>query len=265
MIKKIRLFTSNTEYSNTILEELSKKLEKYGYIIAEEDYDLAIAIGGDGTFLKMVKGCNFSDKVLYIGINTGTLGFAGEIYPSDIDMFLNNLQINAYKIENISIQETKVHANKSTSHFYSLNEIVIRDKNLNTTHLDIEINNDLLEHFVGDGILISTSFGSTAYNLSFYGSIVYSDLHTLQITPIAPLNSKSYRTLQNSVIVPEERLIKVIPVNRTNDLIVTVDGENNIYDNVWMIETSVKKRKIKCLRMQAYDYTKKIYEKFAKD
>lgn len=265
MIKKIKLFTSNTEYSNIILEELYKKLEKYGYIISEDDYDLAIAIGGDGTFLKMVKECNFSSDIYYLGINTGTLGFAGEIYPSDIDTFLDNLQINAYKIENVSIQETKVHANNSTSHFYSLNEIVIRDKNLNTAHLDIKINDDLLEHFVGDGVLISTSFGSTAYNLSFKGSIVYSDLHTLQITPIAPLNSKSYRTLQNSVIVPEERMIVIVPINRTNSLIVTVDGENNIYDDVHMIETSVKKRKIKCLRMREYDYTKKVYEKFAKD
>lgn len=265
MIKKIKLFTSNTDYSNVILEELCKKLEKYGYIISDDDYDLAIAIGGDGTFLKMVKECNFSSNVYYLGINTGTLGFTGEIYPSDIDMFLDNLKINAYKTENISIQETKVHANNSTSHFYSLNEIVIRDKNLNTAHLDIKINSDLLERFVGDGVLISTSLGSTAYNLSFKGSIVYSDLHTLQITPIAPLNSKSYRTLQNSVIIPEKRIIKNIPAIITKDLIVTIDGENNIYDNVQMIETSVKKRKIKCLRMKEYDYTKKVYEKFAKD
>ena len=114
MIKKIKLFTSNTDYSNAILEELCKKLEKYGYIISEDGYDLAIAIGGDGTFLKMVKECNFSSNVYYLGINTGTLGFTGEIYPSDIDMFLDNLKINAYKTENISIQETKVHANNST-------------------------------------------------------------------------------------------------------------------------------------------------------
>ena len=263
-IKRIILFANNTEYSNAILEELHKKLKDNDYIITEKDFDLAIAIGGDGTFLKMIKECNFCSNIYYIGVNTGTLGFAQEIYPKDIDTFITSLKNESYKTENISVQETKVFTKKETAHFYSLNEIVIREKDLNTLYVDININNDLLETFAGDGILISTSFGSTAYNLSFKGSIVYSSLHTLQVTPIAPLNSRSYRTLQNSVIVPEERIITVIPTTRTSDLIVTVDGENNIYGQVQMIETSVKKRKIKCLRMQEYDYTKKVYEKFAK-
>lgn len=264
-ILKVKLFANDTEYSNMILEELNRKLGENGYIITDNDYDLAIAIGGDGTFLKMVKECNFSDEVLYIGVNTGTLCFAGEVYPSDIDMFIDRLNNNNYKIESISVQETKVFTKDSSSHFYSLNEIVIREKDLNTICIDIKINDELLETFVGDGVLISTSFGSSAYNLSFKGCIVYNDLHTLQITPIAPLNSKSYRTLLNSIIIPEHRIISIYPKNRTKNVIITVDGENNIYDNIYKVETSANKRKIKCMRMREYDYTKKIREKFTKD
>jgi len=263
-MKKVKIFSNNNEYSQIVLESLKEKLTQCGYAINDFEYDYAIAIGGDGAFLRMVKESNFSDKLYYLGINTGTLGFAQELYPKDIDIFFKNLEMGTYGVEKLSVQETMVHTNKSKSLFYSLNEIVIRDANLNTVHLDININNNLLETFVGDGILISTSFGSTAYNLSFKGSIVYSELHTLQITPIAPLNNKKYHTLDNSIIIPERRNITVIPKERTNKIIISIDGENKIYDEVTKIDTSIKKKKIKCLRMNEYDYTKKIYEKFVK-
>ena len=124
------------------------------------------------------------------------------------------------------------------------------------------INDVLLENFVGDGLLISTSCGSTAYNLSFGGSVVYNDLHTLQITPIAPLNSKAYKSLINSIIVPENKLIKIIPTKIVKDLHLVVDGENIIFENVKSIQTKTANKKIKILRLSVYDYTKVINEKF---
>ena len=86
-----------------------------------------------------------------------------------------------------------------------INEIVVRDKNLKVVKLDINIDNDLLENFMGDGVLISTSSGSTAHNLSYGGSIVYPTFSSLQITPMGPINSKAYKSLVNSVIVPDKK------------------------------------------------------------
>lgn len=263
-IKRIRLFPNDMEKSIKVARELEEKLQKYGYIISEDNFDLAIAIGGDGSFLKMVKACEFSDSINYIGVNTGTLGFAQEIYPERIDSFLENLYEEKYKINEIGIQETKVYTNNEIVHYNSLNEIAIREANLNTAHLDIVIDDELLENYAGDGILVSTSFGSTAYNLSFGGSIVYNELHTLQITPIAPLNNRNYRNLINSIIVPEDRKVLIIPKERSRELLLTVDGENNRYDNISHIETSVNKKRIKCMKMRDYDYTRKINEKFVR-
>lgn len=262
-INKIGLFPNNNEKSQETYELLKKNLESNNYIVTDKDFELAISIGGDGAFLRMIKTCTFSEEIYYLGINTGTLGFATEIYPDNIQDFIEGLNKNEYKIEQIGVEETKIYSEDEVSHFYSLNEIVIRDHKLNTTHLTVNIDANKLEDFVGDGLLISTSFGSTAYNLSFGGCIVYNDLHTLQITPIAPLNSKCYRSLLNSVIIPEDRMVEIIPKNKT--LIITIDGENKIYTNVNKIEIAVKKKKIKGLRMYEYDYTKKINEKFLKD
>ena len=261
-VKRIRLFYNDNDKSIKIALSLNNKLLEYGYeVVYTDNFDLGIAIGGDGSFLRMVKNCQFRNDVYYIGVNTGTLGFAQEIYPNDIDLFLDNLSSNNYKIDNVGIQSNIVETRKSRSEFYSLNEILIRDKNLNTSFLDVFINEKLLENFVGDGVLVSTSFGSTAYNLSYGGSIVYNDLHTMQITPVAPLSNKSYQVLRNSVIIPEDRIINIRPNYRIKDLLLTNDGDNQVYDDVLNIDISVKK-KIKFLRMNDYDYTKKINEKF---
>ena len=261
-IKKFIIFSNNTKLSIELKDKVKEKLEKANFIESKKSFDLAIAIGGDGCFLRMVKETKFNSRVLYVGINTGTLGFAQEVKVDDIDNFINNLIIENYKIDNIGIQETKIITSVNTFYFNSLNEIVIRDKNLNTLTLDVMIDSVKLEKFVGDGMLVATSFGSTAYNLSFGGSIVYNTFHTLQLTPIAPLNNMSYRNLLNSVIIPEEKKIFIIPKNK--DLLIQVDGDNNIYDNVSLIETYIHKKRIKCYRDKNYDFSKKINEKFLK-
>lgn len=266
LINKIKLFPNDNDKSKEIEQELKTRLELANFEIVDSKYDLAVAIGGDGSFLRMVKSNVFDSETYYVGVNAGTLGFLQEIAIEDIDVFIERLNNNDFSIQTIGIQETKITTEEGTlSRFFSLNEIVIRDKNLKTAKLNVEIDNEFLEKYIGDGILISTSIGSTAYNLSFGGSIVYDDLHTLQITPIAPLNTKSYRDVLNSIIIPENRAITIKPVDGTDNLLISVDGENNFYNNVKEITTIVRNKKIKVIRMNNFSYAKKIHEKFLTD
>ena len=265
IVNKIKLFTNNNEKSMKIAKKVIKQLKNSNFEIVDDNYDLGIAIGGDGSFLRMVKNNHFNSDIYYIGINAGTLGFLQEVRPEDSLNFVEKLNINDFKIDEIGIQQTSVSTTESTSNFYSLNEIVIREKDLNTADLTIKIDDVELEKFVGDGILIATSVGSTAYNLSFGGSIVYNTLHTLQITPIAPLNSKAYRDLLNSIIIPETKVISLIPSKERSNLLISVDGENNVYDGVICIKTLVDGKRIKCLRMANYDFSRIVNEKFLKD
>lgn len=259
-INNIGLFANNNEKAISILKSVKEAIKKYDFNLVDQDYDLAIAIGGDGSFLRTVKTNDFNSDIYYVGINAGTLGFLQEIKPEEIDDFFDKLNHNEFKVDSLGIQETKVISQTGENHLYSLNEIVVRDKDLNTVKLKIKIDDTLLEKYVGDGILVSTSVGSTAYNLSYGGSIVYNTFHTLQITPMAPLNSKSYRDLMNSVIIPDTMKVKIIPENK--DIMITVDGENYIYKDITSIETSVEKKRIKCLRLNDYNFIKIVNEKF---
>lgn len=262
-IKHFRLFSNDNERSKVVEEKVRDKLVKNNFIEDKNNYDLAIAIGGDGSFLRMVKQTNFNSDVLYVGINAGTLGFAQEVSIDDIDDFIEELKNESYKVDSIGVQKTKVITEKSDSNFYSLNEIVIRKEDLNTILLDVYIEDSILESFVGDGLLIATSFGSTAYNLSHGGSIVYNTFHTLQITPIAPLNNKSYRNLLNSVILPENKKVTLVP-RKGKDILITIDGENKVYKDALEVQTFVNDKRIKCLKRKDYNFSKKINEKFLK-
>ena len=252
-IKRIRIFSNNNKKSLGIKDILISKLEEKGFIIDEFNYDLGIAVGGDGSFLRMIKESNFNSNIFYIGVNAGTLGFAQEVDVRDIDKFISDLKNNNLIYEELGVLENSVYTKDSVSRFYSLNEIVVREKNLNTVKLKIEIDNHLLEKFAGDGILISTSFGSTAYNV----------FHSIQLTPIAPLNNKSYRNIINSVVLPQNKVIKISPV-KTKDLLISVDGENNIYTDVLYVQTVIQNKIIKCLRNKEYNFIDKINEKFIK-
>lgn len=260
MIKNIRLFVNDNSKSIALASIVKKSFEEKGFNVCGKNFDLGVAIGGDGSFLRMIKQSNYSSEPYYVGINAGTLGFLQEVKVSEIDKLIEEIEEDKYKVDEVGIQEIKVDHGKALSRFYSLNEIIIREKDLRTLELDISINGDLLEKFRGDGILVASSQGSTAQNLSYGGSIVFSDFSTLQITPMGPINSKVYRTLNNSVIIPNKKEIKMIPPN-DNNLIVTIDGDNNIYDNVNSITTSIDDKKIKCLRFSHYNFPQKINEK----
>lgn len=263
-IRKVKLFVNWNDKSKKVAQVLQEKLEKYGFIVTDDEFDLGIAVGGDGSFLRMIKNSNFDSDCYFIGVNAGTLGFAQEVSSDEIDSFIELIVSGNFKYEKIGIQEIEIRTGDSVSRQFSLNELVVRDSELNTINLDVFVDDVLLETYAGDGVLVSTSFGSTAYNLSFGGSIVFNTFHTLQITPIAPLNSKSYRSLINSVIVPSSKTIKLVPTKDIKNVIVSIDGDNSLYKDVEYIETVINEKTINVIRMDDYNFAKKINDKFLK-
>lgn len=260
-VNKIKIFVNDNEKSVIVAKDLELQLIKYDFKIVNKGFDFAISVGGDGSFLRMVKETKFNSNIYYIGINSGTLGFLQEIDIQNCVDFVKRLNLDKYKIEDISIQETKIITEDNIYYFNSINEIVVRDKDFNTLKVPVYVDNELLEDFRGDGLLVSTSTGSTAYNMSFGGSIVYNTLDILSITPIAPLNNKLFKSLTNSVIVPSNKVISLRPKCTNNAFFVQVDGVNNVIENVIKIETKIGNKVIKCLRMNDFHFIKVVNSK----
>ena len=258
MIKNIKLFVNNNDKSIQLANIVKDKFINNGFVINDYKFDLGIAIGGDGSFLRMVKDTKFDSNPYYVGINAGHLGFLQEVKSSEIDKLIEELKEEQYKVSNVGIQETIVKTDKEYK-FYSLNEIVIRDSDLKILKTNVYIDDDFLEEYTGDGLMLATSIGSTAYNLSYGGSIVLPEFSTIQITPMAPINSKAYRSMPNSIIEPDKTKIKLVPNNKK--VLITIDGENKYFENVDSITSSIEDKKIKMLRFSHYNFAQKINEK----
>lgn len=259
-LKRVALFVRDGNESRQCAKMVERVFVKEGFEIVTEDYDLAVAVGGDGTFLRMVKESNFDSAVVYVGINTGTLGFLQEVKMDEIDSFVSEIKNDYYKIDTLGVQETTVVHRSGSSKFYSLNETVLRARDLKLLKAEIRIAGDFLERFVGDGLIVATSVGSTAHNLSYGGSIVYDTFSSLQITPMAPINSSVYRSLANSLIIPHQKDISIVPFDN-EDLIVTVDGNHHFFDKVREVTTIINSRTISRMRLSHHSFAQKVNEK----
>lgn len=185
-----------------------------------EDTDCAIVLGGDGTLLHAAR--DLAERgIPILGVNLGTLGFLTETEPSELREAIRRLSRNEYMLEEHSM--LKAEARGKVTHV--LNDVVISRSGFSRIiRLQLYINGLPLQVYTGDGLLVSTPTGSTAYNLSAGGPVVAPDVDMFVITPICP-HSLSERSL---VISAEDKLeLEVVRSRKTqeDEAIATTDGD----------------------------------------
>lgn len=261
----INVISNYNPASKKTFNLLMEKLNKEGFIVPEKysnKAELNICIGGDGAFLRTVHKYQFP-HIPFVGINTGHLGFFQEILPEHIDEFIEKYLNKDYVIEEIYLVKANICTQTSCFELYGVNEIVIKGIQSKVVHLEIFIDGNHLEKFCGDGIIVSTPVGSTAYNFSTGGSIIYPSLKTLQITPLSPISSRAYRSLPNSAIVPGDIPITIKPEYRyENSILIVVDGFEIRYDNITKIDFTIPKKTISKLNFDKNMYWNNLKSKF---
>lgn len=261
----IHIVSNDKPLSKETSRILKQKLEKNGFYVADEFDDsanLIICIGGDGSFLHTLHKYNFP-TIPVIGVNTGHLGFFQELSPYQLDEFIFRYEKGDYILQELQLVEANICTRTSCHEVYAVNEIAIKGDKSRTTHLNISLNDSFLEKFSGDGILVATPAGSTAYNYSLGGSIVDPKLNLLQLTPIAPINTTAYRSFTSSFVVPENIVIKIHPeYTFENSIIIVTDGSEHKYKEIVEINLKISDLKAKLLRLKTYDFWNKVKEKF---
>lgn len=264
--KIINLMTNGSEKSLIIAEELKHKFEALGYTAnydLDENAVLNICVGGDGTFLRAVHKTGFSSTP-FVGINTGTLGFFQEISVLEIDKFIKNFVAGDYDMEKLDLLEGRVYSREHKEYFHNaLNEFVIRSEDTSIIHLDVFIDDNHLQTFAGDALLVSTPSGSTAYNYSAGGAVLYRSLKGYQLTPLAPINSKAYRSLLNPLVLPSDSVLtlKRRPEDKAGTLVIN-DGLNVLCDNFDSIKIKTSDKWINKLQFNNNWYWLNIKDKF---
>ncbi|HEO3228081.1 TPA: NAD kinase [Streptococcus agalactiae] len=214
------------------------------FYLSKKNPDIVISIGGDGMLLSAFHMYEKQlDKVRFVGVHTGHLGFYTDYRDFEVDTLINNLKND--EGEQISYPILKVTITLEDGRVIrarALNESTIK-RIEKTMVADVVINQVVFERFRGDGILVSTPTGSTAYNKSLGGAVLHPTIEALQLTEISSLNNRVYRTLGSSVIIPKKDAIEIVP-KRVGVYTISIDNKTVHYKNVTKIEYSIDEKSI---------------------
>ena len=218
--------------------------------------DILFSIGGDGTLLKAVSYVRESN-IPVMGINTGRLGFISSIAPDQIDEAVNDLLKKNYKIDKRTLLNLTTSNNLFKNKNFALNEVAIVKKDTSSMiKVDAYLDDDFLNTYWADGLIISTPTGSTGYSLSCGGPIIMPGTNNIIITPIAQHNLNV-----RPIVINDNSIIKLKVEDRDQLALVSLDSCSRAFDS--SIELTIKKAnfKINLIEPQGNSFTSTIRHK----
>jgi NAD+ kinase len=251
-------------------EELQEKLDslydlarEYDFTVVDDDRDanIIVSIGGDGTFLQAVRKTGFRDDCLYAGISTTeNLSMYCDFYINDTSKMVEAMTNEQIEVRRYPTIEVTVDGEAS---FLCLNEFSIRSSIIRTFAMDVYIDDLHFETFRGDGMIVATPTGSTAYNKSVNGAVVDPLLPCMQISEIASMNNNSYRTLGSSFILSGDRTLtlKVVPDGNEHPTM-AMDNEALSIQHVKTIDVKLSDRIIKTVKLKDNSFWEKVQRTF---
>ena len=185
-----------------------------------EASDFLVSLGGDGTLLSLVRR-SYSYHKPVVGINAGNLGFLADVTIDEVDDFLEQLLAKEYRIDNrMMIAGYIKKRSGATIDFFALNDVVISSPTPSKmVHVNASIDGERFNSYRGDGVIISTPTGSTAYNLSAGGPVLYPLTEAFIITPVMAHSLTNQRPL----VVPTDFYIELD--TQQYDAIASIDGQ----------------------------------------
>ena len=185
------------------------------------DADIAISVGGDGTFLKAASYVR-DKQIPILGINTGRLGFMADASPYEIDTTIDILYKKEYVTEERSVIQVSKEGEAFQEYPFALNEVAIlkRDRS-SMISVNTYINNDYLTTYQTDGLILCTPTGSTGYSLSSGGPILVPCARNFVLTAVAP-HSLNVRP----IVLCDDVEITMTVESRSHNFLVAIDGRN---------------------------------------
>ena len=221
-----------------------------------EDTSLVMSVGGDGTFLSASKRVGRSG-IPVLGVNLGRVGFLSEYSPEEV---VDALLEGAYTLEDRALLETSIDGGilESETSFwpYTLNEISVVRRGAALLGIDVSLDGNPLPTYWADGLLVSTSSGSTAYSLSVGGPICVPDSKVLIIAPIAPHNLNV-----RPLVVPDTTRISISMRSRDDKVSMSMDNRNLVLPSSAVIDVMVAQFSLKRVRLEKSSFIKALTTK----
>ncbi|MFT8361823.1 MAG: NAD kinase [Sporolactobacillus sp.] len=255
--------TRGDAFSNQLQARLVRELTGLGLSYNSSAPDLVISVGGDGTLLQAFH--RYIDRLAdtaFVGVHTGHLGFYADWTAQELPLLIDAISKKHYTAVAYPLLRVKVRqqGGERSKDYLALNECTIRHTN-GLLVADVYFRNELFESFRGDGLCFSTPTGSTAYNRGLAGAIVHPSLETIQLTEIASINNRVYRTLGSPIILPKHHHCQVRPIDGSH-FTISIDHIARQHEQVTEIECAVAAEKICFARFRPFPFWRRVHDSF---
>jgi NAD+ kinase len=245
IVKKVGvILRPNSDLSKSLLR-LKNALESHGITLFIEEHgakylgqegglsfeklvqecDMLVSMGGDGTLLSVCRRAYEHENPI-LGIHAGQLGFLTDTKLDEIESFVNALASGEYRIDNRMMLEVLLQGKTSTVKTVAFNDVVFSRASISSmAKIDAYIDNSLFNAYYGDGVIVCTPTGSTAYNISAGGPIVYPLTEALILTPICP-----HSLTQRPLVLPADF---TLTLQSKDETVLVVDGQDTYNMSDW--------------------------------
>ncbi|TYR82148.1 NAD kinase [Priestia megaterium] len=261
--RNIYFFHPKNKEMNAIVKPLQELAIQYDFTIVNhfDQANIIVSIGGDGAFLQAVRQSGFRDDCLYAGVSTSDqLSFYCDFHIDQTEKMVEAITTENVEVRRFPVLETQVDQGPV---FYCLNECLIRSAVIKTFTMDVYINKNHFETFRGDGMIISTPTGSTAYNKSVNGAVVDPLISCMQVSELASLNNNNYRTLGSSFILSAEHTLTLkLSNNNSHYPVIGIDNEALGIQHVDQVQIRLSDRQIKTVKLKDNSFWQRVQRTF---
>lgn len=258
--KSVFFLTKEKEKLHTIFKQDFKNITLIEEKNLAQDIDLIITLGGDGTLIGIARNVKKTSPPIF-GVNMGHLGFITEFSKLEFFDQLENTLKGNYKLTYLPLYQVEVFKkNKLAFHGVFLNDLVINNNQISRMlTLSVESEGEHIYNLSGDGLIISTPIGSTAYSLAAGGPIVSPEVKAMTLTPICA-HSLTHRPL----VIPDNISVLIKAARPDEMLKLTLDGQEALVVNSQEIIKVTKKKTLQARLIKNCDrtYFRTLKEKF---
>lgn len=254
-INRVRLLVGPSKKSL----DLSKQVEKIlatSFELVKDDAQLLVIIGGDGTLLHYLHDLHYPSLPI-LGIDGGSLGYFQELSVSDLPRVLDQLRAGKYRLQEFPLLELRQNEKIVAKAF---NEFAVERASARAAHLSLSLDGHKFEKFIGDGLIISTPQGSTAYSGAAGGAILPYDLDVFEIVPSNPHQSALYKALRQPLVLSSKAKAQIDVLDQTDRPVrVVADGHQIAVSSPF--EVGISDQYVKMLRTQEFNFYARLSQK----
>ncbi|MBD7965597.1 MULTISPECIES: NAD kinase [Fictibacillus] len=263
---KFAIVSKGDNKSNILTEKIRAYLEEFELVYEEKEPEIVITVGGDGTLLHAFHHyVHRIDKTAFVGVHTGHLGFFADWLPEEVEKLVIHIAKTPFQIVEYPLLEVTVRYidGLDEKRYLAVNECTVKSVE-GSLVMDVEIKGEKFETFRGDGLCISTPSGSTAYNKALGGAIIHPSLASIQLSEMASINNRVFRTIGSPLVLPQHHTCILKPVNDV-DFHITIDHRFLVQKKVKSIQYRVAEEKIRFARFRPFPFWKRVKESFVGD